>query len=67
MIARNCKLKPFALKMDRISRNLIFEVARFLPTCLFPLAATSTALNALVSGDVSYVHTLLEETFENIK
>ena len=51
-----------SLKMEGISRNLAFEIFRFLPRAIFIMTVVSKTMKNKVCGDVDYIQYYLEDT-----
>ena len=48
--------------MEEISRNLAFEIFRFLPQAIFICTVVSKTMQNKVCGDVDYMQYFLEDT-----
>jgi hypothetical protein len=48
----------------KITRNMLYEVARCEPKLLLGLEVTNKHFQNLISSDVSYMHTLIEDLYD---
>jgi hypothetical protein len=55
---------PDQVKMNRIGKNLVYEIGRYYPKTLPSIESTSKSMRKILTGDISPFHTLLEEVYD---